>query len=69
LCKSATAVFSAEIEGTVELYLYCKASTFFSNIKAVVALCRSATSVFSAEIEGTAKLYLYCTASTLSFKY
>jgi hypothetical protein len=26
LCRSATAVFIAEIEGTVELYLYCTAS-------------------------------------------
>jgi hypothetical protein len=27
MCRSATAVFIAEIEGTVELYLYCTAST------------------------------------------
>jgi hypothetical protein len=27
MCRKATAAFSAEIEGTVELYLYCTART------------------------------------------
>jgi hypothetical protein len=68
LCRSATAVFIAELEGKLELNLILQPVHCLSKIKGAEALCRSATAVFSAEIEGTVELYLYCRASTMNFK-
>jgi hypothetical protein len=58
LSRSTTTVFIAEIEGTVELYLFVQPVPCLSKITEAEALCISATTMFSTEKEGTIELYL-----------